>query len=101
MIIETIFAGRNNTFSLQLVRGGQVINLLSITGYELTLSNDTVFNGVDDAAVFTEKDEGVVEISIGELLTANDLGSYTAFLVTFDPVNVNGVRWPNFKLKVK
>ena len=28
-------------------------------------------------------------------------GSYRAHLVTFDPVNTNGVRWPEFKLKVK
>lgn len=104
MIIETIFAGRDNTFSLQLVRGGEIINLLSITGYELTLSNGKVFSEVStiqSTGLFTEKDDGIVEINVGNLLTEDDLGKHTAYLVTFDPVNVNGVRWPSFKLQVK
>lgn len=104
MIIETIYAGRDNTFSLQLVRGGQVINLLSITGYELTLSNGRVFSDRGDTAPtdwFTEKDNGIVEINVGGELTADDLGRHTAYLTTFDVVNENGVRWPSFKLLVK
>jgi hypothetical protein len=102
MITETIFAGRDNVFSLQLVRGGEAINLLTVEGYELTLSD-----GVNDDKVFTnsayfkDKPDGVVEISIGEILTADDASTYIAHLVTFDPVNLQGVRWPNFKLKVK
>lgn len=98
MIIETIFAGRDNTFSLQLVRGEQAINLLSITGYALNLSNGRVFS---DTAQFTDKPDGIVEIAIGDLLTSADVGSHTAYLVTFDPVNIHGVRWPNFKIKVR
>lgn len=98
MIIETIFAGRDNTFSLQLVRGEQAINLLSITGYALNLSNGRVFT---EPAQFTDKPDGIVEIAIGDLLTSADIGSHTAHLVTFDPVNTHGVRWPNFKLKVR
>jgi hypothetical protein len=98
MIIETLFAGRNNTFSLQLVRGGEFVNLLAITGYSLVLSNGRSFT---DAGIFTEKDDGVVEINIGPLLTSADVGSHISYLVTTDPVNVVGVRWPNFKLKVK
>lgn len=98
MVIETIFAGRNNTFSLLLLRASVAINLMSITGYELHLSNGTVF---DDDARFIEKDGGIVEINIGNLLTVADVGSHTAYLVTFDPINIEGVRWPNFKLKVK
>ncbi len=73
MIVETLFIGRNNTFSLQLLRADEAINLHN----------------------------GVVEIAIGDLLTASDAGSQTAYLITYDPVNVQGVRWPNFKLKVK
>ncbi len=98
MITETLFVGRNNTFSLQLVRGGEPVNLLVITGYELTLSNERVFT---DIGRFIEKPDGIVEIAIGHLLLAADVGSHTAYLVTFDLVNVNGVRWPNFKIKVK
>lgn len=98
MIIETLFAGRNNTFSLQLVRGEEPINLLAITGYALNLSNGRVFN---DLSRFVEKTNGIVEVSIGDLLTASDVGSHTAYLITFDPANTAGVRWPNFKLKVK
>lgn len=96
-VIETLYAGRDNTFSLQLVRGEQPVNLMSITRYSLILSNGRVF---DEQERFTEKENGVVEISIGDLLLAADIGTQTAYLVTFDSVNVHGVRWPNFKLKV-
>lgn len=104
---ETIYAGRNNTFSLQLVRAGEPINLLSMTGYELVLSDeDPVLKFVnldlanDDKGYFVEKDDGIVEITIGDDLTEADKGIYLAYLVTYDPVNTLGVRWPAFKLKV-
>ena len=96
-VIETVYSGRDNTFSLQLVRGEQLVSLMSITGYSLTLSNGRVFDAPDQ---FVEKNDGVVEVSIGTLLLAADVGTHTAYLVTFDPVNIHGVRWPNFKLKV-
>lgn len=96
MITETIYAGRDNTFSLQLIRGGEVISLLAITAYALHLSDGTE---ITDQARFVEKSDGIVEISIGDLFSAP--GSYRAHLVTFDMVNANGVRWPDFKLKVK
>ena len=98
MVIETLYVGRNNTFSLQLLRDGEPITLLAITGYTLFLSNGRSF---DDLDRFIEKADGIVEISIGDLLLPTDIGSHTAHLVTFDPVNTDGVRWPNFKLKVK
>lgn len=98
MVVETLFVGRNNTFSLQLLRADVAINLLTITGYQLNVSNGRVFNDPD---LFTEKENGIVEVSIGNLLTPDDLGSHKAHLVTFDPVNIEGVRWPDFKLKVK
>jgi hypothetical protein len=106
MITETIFAGRNNTFSLQLVRGGEAVNLLSITGYELVLSEDPDLRFQDvnqstfDEGIFIEKGNGVVEINIGTRLTEDNVGKYKAYLVTYDPVNLNGVRWPPFYLKV-
>lgn len=106
-IVESIFAGRDNVFSLQLIRGGEAINLLGITGYELYLSNGRVFKSAsrlsdisDVEGGFLEKDNGIVEINIGALLNEDDLGKHTAYLVTFDLVNSNGVQWPNFKLKV-
>ncbi|SEQ20313.1 hypothetical protein [Giesbergeria anulus] len=98
MVIETLFAGRNNTFSLQLVRGGEPVNLLAITSYSLHLSNGRVF---DDQARFTEKANGVIEVSIGDLLAQDDVGSHKAHIVTTDPINTAGVRWPDFKLKVR
>ena len=101
MIVETIFAGRDNTFSLKLVRGGEVVNLLAITGYSLTLSNGKVITSIINPDSFKEKPNGIVEISVGNLLTDDDLGTQTAYLITFDPVNVHGVQWPNFKLKVR
>lgn len=104
MVVETLFVGRNNTFSLQLLRADVAISLMSIIGYELYLSNGRVFSDVDNLesdSRFKEKDNGIVEISIGDLLTSADVGTHTAHLVTYDPVNSAGVRWPNFKIKVK
>ena len=98
MVVETLYVGRNNTFSLQLLRGGEAINLLAVLGYSLHLSNGRVF---DDQDRFTEKPDGVVEVSVGDLLTEADVGSHRAYLVTTDPVNTAGVRWPDFKLKVR
>lgn len=98
MVVETLYVGRNNVFSLRLVRDGEPISLLSILGYSLHLSNGRVFSDVDR---FVEKPDGVVEISVGDLLTEADVGSHRAYLVTFDPVNTAGVRWPDFKLKVR
>lgn len=97
MILETLYAGRNNTFSLQLVRGDEPVPLLTVTGYQLHL-NEKVF---DDPASFTEKENGIVEVSIGHLLTEDDIGTHRAHLVTFDPINTAGVRWPDFKIKVR
>lgn len=74
---------------------------MSVTGYELHLiggGGELVF---DDSNLFIEKDGGIVEIQIGHLLSQSQVGSYSAYLVTFDLVNELGVRWPNFKLKVK
>lgn len=97
MVVETLYIGRNNTFSLQLCRADEPINLMSITTYELHLPDVAVFDNQD---LFVEKDNGIVEISIGALLTEAHLGTHRAYLVTYDPVNNEGVRWPPFKLKV-
>lgn len=98
MLVETLYVGRNNVFSLRLVRDGEPINLLAILGYALHLSNGRVFA---DQERFVEKPGGVVEIAVGDLLTEADVGSHRAYLVTTDPVNTAGVRWPDFKLKVR
>lgn len=98
MVVETLYVGRNNVFSLRLMRDGEAISLLAILGYSLHLSNGRVF---DDQSRFVEKPEGVVEIAVGDLLTESDVGSHRAYLVTTDPVNTAGVRWPDFKLKVR
>lgn len=98
MIVETVFAGRDNTFSLRLTRGGVPENLMAVNRYELHVGDLPVFT---DRSYFVEKEDGIVEITIAPHLTADQVGSYRAHLVTFDPVNINGVRWPDFKLKVK
>lgn len=97
---ETIYAGRDNVFSLQLVRGGEPVNLMSIIRYELFVGEDLSFASDTYTGMFVEKDNGVVEINIGAQLTEDDKGRYTAYLVSYDLVNTHGVRWPNFKLKV-
>lgn len=98
MLVETLYVGRNNVFSLRLVRDGEPISLLAILGYALHLSNGRVFA---DQERFVEKPGGVVEIAVGDLLTEADVGSHRAYLVTTDPINTAGVRWPDFKLKVR
>lgn len=98
MVVETVYAGRNNTFSLQLFRGSEAVNLMAVQSYKLVIEDLKSF---DDRSLFTEKPDGIVEIRIGHLLNDDDAGSYRAHLVTFDPVNTQGVRWPDFKLKIK
>lgn len=97
-VVETLYVGRDNTFSLQLLRKEEPIALLAITAYELHLSSGRSFIDQDR---FIVKEDGIVEVNIGDLLTEDDVGSHTAYIVTFDPVNTCGVRWPNFKLKVR
>jgi len=97
MVVETLYIGRNNTFSLRLMRADEPVNLMSIMTYELHLPDVAVFDNQD---LFLEKDDGIVEISIGNLLTEDHLGTHRAYLVTYDLVNTEGVRWPHFKLRV-
>lgn len=98
MVVETIYQGRDNTFSLRLTRGGVAENLYAVNRYELVIID---LKTISDQSVFVEKTDGIVEINIGTDFLPEEVGSYKAYLVTFDPVNENGVRWPNFKLKVK
>jgi hypothetical protein len=98
MIVETLFAGLDNTFSLQFMRGESSVNLIQLSSYKLELSNGRIFTDPD---IFLEKDDGIVEVSIGPLLSEIDKGTHTCWVTTYDPVNTHGVRWPNFKLKVK
>lgn len=98
MITETIFAGRSNTFSLRLTRGGVPENLMAVNKYELVIDG---LRTIDNQSLFIEKDDGTVEFDIADSMTQEDVGSYRAYLITYDPVNATGVRWPTFKLKVK
>jgi hypothetical protein len=98
MIVESLFAGLDNSFSLQLMRGEDSVDLIHISNYKLEMSNGRVFT---DDYLFIEKPLGILEIIIGPLLTDLDIGTHTCWLTTYDPGNTNGVRWPNFKLKVK
>lgn len=97
-LTETIYAGKDNVFSLQLLRGGVAVSAASFTSYKLVLSNGKEFTS---PSIFITKDNGIIEVAVGELLTQEDLGSHKAFLVTYDPANMLGVQWPTFKLKVK
>jgi hypothetical protein len=98
MVVETIFQGRDNTFSLRLTRAGVAENLSAVNKYEFVITD---LRTITDQAVFVERGNGIVEINIGSQFLPAEVGSYKAYLVTFDPVNVNGVRWPDMKLKVK
>ena len=148
MIVETIYAGRDNTFSLRLIRGGVTEQLQAIRSYDLvieglrtisspaystldmrgydtyedfklalhtgkigaTSSTGGVVNlpfiekysrEVELGEVVYKDNLGIVEVAIGPLLTEEDVGSFKAYLVTYDAINTSGVKWPSFKLKVK
>ena len=98
MIIETIFQGRDNTFSLRLTRAGVAENLMAVNRYEFVIEG---LRTITDQSVFVEKPDGVIEINIGNTFSPTEVGTFKCHLVTFDPVNANGVRWPTMKLKVK
>lgn len=97
-IVETIYAGKDNTFSLQFLRDNVIVSTLSFTGYELHWTDGRVFS---NPAYFIAKAEGIVEIAIGQAMTDLDIGKHTAYMVTIDPENTQGVRWPDFTLWVK
>lgn len=96
-ITETLYIQRNNTFSLQLYRGENPLNLAAIDSFELHISNGRVFS---DPSFFTPKNDGIVEITIGLELTPNDAGLHFAHLITYDSYNTKGVRFPNFRLRI-
>lgn len=98
MIIETIFQGRDNTFSLRLTRAGVAENLVAVNRYEFVIEG---LRTITDQSVFVEKPDGIVEINIGRTFAPTETGTFKCYLVTFDPVNSSGVRWPTMKLKVK
>jgi hypothetical protein len=98
MIVETIYQGRDNTFSLRLTRGGAAENLMAVNKYEFVIEG---LRTITDQSLFVEKQDGIVEISIGMTFSPTEVGSYKCHLVTFDPINKDGVRWPDMKLKVK
>jgi hypothetical protein len=98
MIVETIYQGRDNTFSLRLTRASVAENLSAVDKYEFVIDG---LRTITDQSLFVEKQDGVVELNIGTTFAPTEVGSYKCHLVTFDPINRDGVRWPDMKLKVK
>jgi hypothetical protein len=98
MIVETIYQGRDNTFSLRLTRAGVAENLMAVNKCEFVVGD---LRTITDQSLFVKKQDGIVEINIGRTFAPTEVGSYKCYLVTFDPINQDGVRWPDMKLKVK
>jgi hypothetical protein len=98
MVVETIYQGRANTFSLRLTRGGVAENLMSVNRCEFVIDG---LRTVTDQSLFSKKPDGVVEINLGITFAPTEVGTYKCHLVTFDPINKAGIRWPDMKLKVK
>jgi hypothetical protein len=72
--------------------------MMAITGYALHVGK---FPPITTREFFVEKEDGIVEINIAPGLTKDYVGSHKAYLVTYDPVNADGVRWPDFKLRIR
>ncbi|WP_067097949.1 hypothetical protein [Marinomonas atlantica] len=103
MIEFTTYIGRDNSFSLKVWRGeaqqsASPLPLAAVTRWELVLRGGEV---LDDQAIFVPKfDQNILEINAGPWLTEDHYGSHRAHLVAYTFENDDGVRLPDFKLKV-
>ena len=103
MIQFTTYIGRDNSFSIKVWRGetmesAEPLPLAAVTKWQLVLRGGEV---LEDQAMFISKfNQNILEINAGPWLTMNHYGSHKAHLVAYTFENDDGVRLPDFKLKV-
>lgn len=103
MIEFTTYIGRDNSFSMKIWRGetfeaANPLPLAAVTRWVLVLRDGT---HLDEQAMFIPKyEENILEINAGPWLEMKDFGSHKAHLVAYTFENDDGVRLPDFKLKV-
>lgn len=103
MIECTTYIGRDNSFSLKVWRGetqasATPLPLAAVTKWELVLRGGEVLS---DQAMFVPKfEQNILEINAGPWLTEDHYGKHRAHLVAYTFENDDGVRLPDFNLKV-
>jgi len=111
--MELVYKGRNNTIDLGLIINGKAENANVPTRYILDLKNvdtdaDLVFDSDITAAIFdttTKKRVHGQKVYILLLVLGQEatlgVGTWDANLISYDPANLLGVNWPEFRLEVK
>lgn len=103
MIEFKTYIGRDNSFSVKIWRGetqesASPLPLAAVTRWELVLRGGEI---LDDQAMFIPKfDQNILELNAGPWLTMDHYGAHKAHLVAYTFENDDGVRLPDFKLKV-
>ncbi|KXS55180.1 MAG: hypothetical protein AWU57_435 [Marinobacter sp. T13-3] len=103
MIEFTTYIGRDNSFSVKVWRGATLeeadaLPLAAVTRWALVLRDGSV---LDEQEMFIPKyEDNILEINAGPWLEAKDYGPHRAHLVAYTFENDDGVRLPDFKLKV-
>ena len=107
MDVETIYDGYGNTIGVICKnrpageRSATAVDLETVTRVVLKVG-DTDIDYDDDNNYFDWESEsletGEVAISLGG--AGLDDGNYTAWLITYDPANEDGIVWGSFPLKV-
>jgi len=103
MIEFTTYIGRDNSFSIKIWRGDTLetaspLPLVAVTRWILVLRDGSQ---LDDPEIFIPKyEDNILEVNAGPWLTLKDYGPHKAHLVAYTLENDDGVRLPDFKLKV-
>lgn len=103
MIEFTTYIGRDNTFSVKIWRGdafetANPLPLATVTRWVLVLRDGTK---LEDPEMFIAKyEDNILEVNAGPWLEDKDYGPHKAHLVAYTIENDDGVRLPDFKLKV-
>ena len=103
-MIETVYNGRDNVIDLLLKMDGIAQDLSSITKIVLRVGNvATIENENADDWPIKWSGLGVtgkIQMKLGaQGIPAGN--TYSARLITYDPVNTNGIAWGSFDLTVK
>ncbi len=102
MIEEIVYLDRDNAASMTLKDNSSgtmsAADLSLVTRVDVHYGENTI-SSVDQPTLVTWTAAGVVSLKLGTLDISS--GTYHAYIVTYDAVNTNGIRWPGFSLIVE
>jgi hypothetical protein len=99
MLKEVVYLTRDNAIDLQLKADGVVVDLASVT--RMILSDEgcawKVDSSISPGAFNWAAGNGVLKLKLGdEVITP---GTYSCYLIVYDPTNTDGVIWEKISIK--